>query len=99
MTKYGKQVHVDYTLDIYGKEITLLVLKEGDYWNVHILDERFRDDEMNTLDHQIPTEDWSLDDFTTSWILETIYRHVIWDIGHHRGMVMVDELTIQIEEI
>lgn len=98
-TKYGKKVYLEYTHNIYGKYISLIVLKEEDYWNIHIINDSFKDEELNTLDQQIPIDMWKLEEFTEEWVLETIYRHVIWDIGYpNADMVTVDALSIIIDK-
>lgn len=73
---YDKDIIIEHTMFIDGYYYTGYVLDGGDYFNVHVIDEYYKQDEMNTLKLQEPKEvNIELDKaYLTSIILE----HYLW---------------------
>ena len=64
--KYNKEIKAQHNFTLEGLGHTTVYVTESeqtDYYDVYIVDERFKDDELNTLDQQIPKknfEEWFL---------------------------------------
>lgn len=78
MVKYNKQVLAHRTEVINNESLTALVIKDGDYYNIHIISETFKDEELNTLTLQEPKESMTLEDFTPTYLLQHIMSHFVW---------------------
>ena len=78
-TKYGKQVLKRLGVSLFNNYYELLVLDDKDYYNIHIIDDKFRDDELNTLKYQEGKEYVSLDDFDDIRMTSDIVQHAMWD--------------------
>ena len=78
-TKYGKQILKEIEANVFNHHYTLLVLDNNKYYNVHILDDKFRDDELNTLKYQCSKENVSLDSFNDIKMTNDIVQHALWD--------------------
>lgn len=74
---YDKDIIIEHTMCIDGCYYTGYVLDGGAYFNVHVIDEHYRQDEMNTLQLQEPKEvDIELD---KAYIMSKILEHYLWD--------------------
>lgn len=73
--KYNKKVLGHVSLEIDGREITCFYTKDKDYFNIHVLDPKYKDDEMNTLKLQEPIGYEPSDNF----LYGQLWEHVIWD--------------------
>lgn len=87
--KYGKKILAQRSIEVDGDEYTCFILDDGDYYNVHIVDEHYQDSEMNTLKLQEPKDVAKLDVVTSkAFMLSQIMEHVLWhkcydDNGKH----------------
>lgn len=81
--KYGKQILAKKTVNINNEEYTCYVLDDDDYYNIHIVDEHYHDDEMNTLKLQEPKEYITLEEVTgKAFMLSRIMEHYLWHITY-----------------
>ena len=78
-TKYGKQILKEIETNVFNHCYTLLVLDDNKYYNVHIIDDNFRDEELNTLKYQCSKENTSLDFFDDIKMTNEIIQHALWD--------------------
>lgn len=87
--KYGKKILVERSIEVNGDEYTCFILDDGDYYNVHIVDDHYQDDELNTLKLQEPKDVAKLDVVTSkAFMLSQTMEHVLWhecygDNGKH----------------
>lgn len=77
--KYGKKILKQLTLNVFGSYFTFILLEEGDYYNVHIISEFYRDDELNTLQYQDEKAFVSLDDFDELRMTKDIVEFAMWN--------------------
>ena len=87
--KYGKKILAQRSIEVDGDEYTCFVL-DGDKWyDIHIVDDHYQDDELNTLKLQEPKECISLEKvISKAFMLSQIMEHVLWhkcysDNGKH----------------
>lgn len=79
MKKYGKEIVKNCTQNVFGEWYTLLVLDDKDFWNVHIICDRYRDDELNTLKYQEPKECVELEKFNELSMTQNILQFALWN--------------------
>ena len=77
--KYGKKILKQLTLNVFGSYFTFILLEEGDYYNIHILSEFYRDEELNTLRYQEEKSYVSLDDFDELKMTKDIIEFAMWN--------------------
>jgi hypothetical protein len=77
--KYGKKILKQLTLNVFGSYFTFILLEEGNYYNVHILSEFYRDEELNTLRYQEEKSCVSLDDFDELRMTKDIIEFAMWN--------------------
>ena len=96
MTKYNKEVIAQLSKHIDQEDFQTLVMRDGDYYNIHIISDSFKDTESNTLHLQEPVSciDSPDDYFTETKLLEYMLEHFIW--SHFD--VDVDSLTLTTRE-
>jgi len=97
MQKYKKEVVATFDRELDGEQFSVLVLDDKDYYNIHVISERYKADEMNTLSQQISKESMSKDSFTTAKLIGYLMEHFIWDRFYDLGMLS-SSITIDIEE-
>lgn len=76
--KYGKKILKQYAENIFGKDYTLYILDGGDYYNIHIVTDGYRDKELNTLIFQDPKQDVSFNKFDKLFITKRILEFALW---------------------
>lgn len=76
--KYGKKILKQFTLNVFGSYFTFILLEEGNYYNIHILSEFYRDEELNTLRYQEEKSCVSLDDFDELRMTKDIIEFAMW---------------------
>lgn len=81
MRKFNKKVVALFERYIDNEQFEVIVLLDGDYYNVHIISEKYKKDEMNTLQLQEPKE--NIDDikkyFSDSYMIARLMDFFIWD--------------------
>lgn len=79
MKKYNKTILKEHTEYLFGEDYTLYILDDNEYYNIHIVNEHYQDNEMNTLHLQEPKEDISLDDMDALYITKLLLEYALWD--------------------
>lgn len=76
--KYGKKILKQCTENIFGKYYTLYILDDGNYYNIHIVTDEYKDEELNTLVLQEPKQDISFNKFDSLYMTELILEFALW---------------------
>lgn len=76
--KYGKKILKQLTLNVFGDYYTFILLEEGDYYNIHILCDFFKDEELNTLRYQDEKSCVTLEDFDELRMTKDILEFAMW---------------------
>tara|TARA_R110000851_G_scaffold45642_13_gene111598 strand:- start:1312 stop:1605 length:294 start_codon:yes stop_codon:yes gene_type:complete len=93
---YGKEVLVEHTVNVCGVIIKAKVIKtEKDYYDIHILNPKYKQEEMNTIDRQEPIEYKPTEDS----LRQLIWEHIIWDNESTKDFIATAEVKITFEEI
>jgi len=79
MKKYDKKIIASYSKYLDGEGFEVIILDDGDYYNVHILSEKFKDYEMNTLHLQVTKESVTVDYFTNQRLITYLMDFFMWD--------------------
>lgn len=78
--KYGKTILARHEVNYNYKDIEVLVLDDKDYFNIHIIDDDYSDEELNTLKLQEPKDRVTLEEVTDKMFLECQgLQHLLWD--------------------
>lgn len=78
--KYNKKILANKIVYYNNRYVEVLVLDDNDYYNIHVLDDSYQDDEMNTLKLQEPKEYVTLEEVTNPIRLECqALEHLLWD--------------------
>lgn len=78
--KYNKKILANKIVYYNNRYVEVLVLDDKDYYNIHVLDDSYQDDEMNTLKLQEPKEYVTLEEVTNTIRLECqALEHLLWD--------------------
>ena len=80
-TLYNKKILFKKEVFLDNEEFIAVVLKDGDYYNVHVVSDRYKKNELNTLKLQESAEHikQSRNYFTDAYLVEKIMEHFIWD--------------------
>ena len=73
---FNKDIIIEQTICIDGCYYTGYVLDGGDYFNIHVIDDYYRQDEMNTLKLQEPKE--CNVEIDKAYIIARILEHYLW---------------------
>lgn len=104
---YGKKVIASYEKIIDGEYFKVIIVdenklgKDGDkYYNVHILCEKFRQDEMYTLKFREPHSlvENPKEYFDKKYMIGVLMEHFIWDRFYDEGSLSVGVKVYEIEE-
>ena len=76
--KYNKRILKQYTENVFGEYYTLYVLDDEDSYNIHIVTDKYVDDELNTLQLQEPKQNVSLNKFNELYMTELILEFALW---------------------
>ncbi|AHX01104.1 hypothetical protein M316_0039 [Nitrincola phage 1M3-16] len=96
--KFNKTVVAHYSTKLDGRNFQCVVVKDREWFNIHIIDDIFQQDEMNTLKLQEPEEYVSAESFTDNVLLQYIIEHFVWWKYYKEGFV-VESLTIVKDEV
>lgn len=81
MQKYKKRVIAYFNRYLDNEYFKVYVLDAGDYYNVHIISEKFRDEELNTLQLQQPKDSIQNEKeyFNEAYMITQLMDFFIWD--------------------
>ena len=88
MEKYNKKVIASYQKYLDGENFEIFILDGGKYYNVHVISEKYKKDEMNTLKLQEPKEyiKNAKEYFTNAKMIGYLMEHFIWDRFYDEGI-------------
>ena len=78
MKRYNRDVLIHTDFCIYGKDLEAFALKPKDgFIDIHIIDRKYQVNESNTL--KLQEEEAHISGVTEKFLLEELFRHIIWD--------------------
>ena len=77
--KYNKEIIKEYTKYLDNEEFKVYVLDDEKYFNIHVISDRFKDEELNTLQLQEPKESVNKDYFSTQRLITYLMDFFMWD--------------------
>ena len=100
MTKYKKKVIAHYEKTLGRADFEVYVLDDVDYFNIHIISEKYRKDEMNTLKLQEPKEVVSnpTEYFDIKYMISRLMEHVLWDEFYDEGIISAEVIIHELAE-
>lgn len=79
MYKYGKEVLKSEDINIFNQDYIIYVLDGGDYFNIHVVNDGYKDEEDNTLLKQEPKEYITLEDLDKVYLYEEVVKFALWN--------------------
>jgi len=93
-TLYNKPIIAELSRTIGDLEIQVIIIQEGEYDTVHIITNKYQQDELNTLHLQ---DSKGCTEFTDDRLLSYAYGFFIWHDLQDLGIASVD-LDIEMED-
>jgi hypothetical protein len=89
---FNQLILAKHTEHIDGEEVSVFITKEDGYYNVYLVNEQYKTEELNSLDHQIPEESISNIEefFTKGFFIGVIMKYIIWDSFYGYGIAEID---------
>lgn len=86
--KYNKKIIAQYEKYLDNENFKVLVLDDEGYFNVHVLSEKYKDYELNTLQLQEPKECIKNPKkyFNNAKLIEYLMNFFIWDRFYDEGI-------------
>lgn len=99
-TKFGHKVIAHYEKELDGEffEVIVTLPKNSEYYNIHVLSERYQNDESNTLKLQEGIEYCTPEGFTNAMLAGYLMEHFIWDRFYSEFGAVRISVTIEAEE-
>nr|DAH26755.1 MAG TPA: hypothetical protein [Caudoviricetes sp.] len=79
MYKYGKEVLKSEDVDIFNQYYTIYILDGGDYFDIHIVNDKYKDEEISTLWLEEPKECVTLEDLDKVYLYEEVIKFALRD--------------------
>jgi hypothetical protein len=78
---FDKEIIAEYSTTLDGEYFSVYVChsKQKDYWDIHVISEKYKNDETNTLKLQEPKECVNKEYFTEARLICYLMDHFIWD--------------------
>lgn len=76
--KYNKRILKQHTENVFGGYYTLYILDNEDYYDIHIVTDEYRDEELNTLRLQEHKQDVSFNEFDELCMTKLILEFALW---------------------
>lgn len=79
MYKYNKRVLKSENINIFNQDYTIYILDDGDYFNIHIENDKYKDEEANTIWDVESKEHITLEDLDKVYLYEEVVKFALWD--------------------
>lgn len=79
MYKYNKKVLKSENINIFNQDYIIYVLDDKDYFNIHIVNDEYKDEEDNTLLKQEPKKHITLEDLDEVYLYEEVVKFALWN--------------------
>ena len=88
MKKFNKKIIAKYFKTLNGESFEVYVLDDGEWFNIHVIDETFNQDEMNTLKLQETKTKETLNSgyFNKAQLVCYLMEHFIWSEFYSDGI-------------
>ena len=79
MYKYGKKVLKMEEINLFNQDYIIYVLDTEGYFDIHIVNNKYKDEEANTLWLEEPKECITLEDLDKIYLYEEVVKFALWD--------------------
>lgn len=79
MYKYNKRVLKSENIDVFNQDYTIYILDDGDCFNIHIENDKYKDEEANTIWDVKSKEHITLEDLDKVYLYEEVVKFALWD--------------------
>ena len=79
MYKYGKKVLKFEVINIFNQDYIIYILDSKECFNIHVVNDGYKDEEDNTLLKQEPKEYITLEDLDKVYLYEEVVKFALWN--------------------
>ena len=79
MYKYNKKVLKMEEINLFNQDYIIYVLDAEGYFDIHIVNNEYKDEEANTLWVEEPKECITLEDLDEVYLYEEVVRFALWN--------------------
>lgn len=79
MYKYNRKILKSENINIFNQEYTIYILDDGDYFDIHIENDKYKDEEANTIWNVEPKKHIALEDLDKVYLYEEVVKFALWD--------------------
>ena len=79
MYKYNKKVLKMEEINLFNQDYIIYVLDTEGYFDIHIVNNKYKDEEANTLWLQEPKECIALEDLDKIYLYEEVVKFALWN--------------------
>ena len=79
MYKYGKKVLKSEVINIFNQDYIIYILDSKECFNIHIVNDGYKDEEDNTLLKQEPKGYITLEDLDKVYLYEEVVKFALWN--------------------
>lgn len=92
MYKYNKRVLKSENINIFNQDYTIYILDDEDCFNIHIENDKYKDEEANTIWDVESKEHITLEDLDKVYLYEEVVKFALWDkfYGYKDNFYMFD---------
>lgn len=86
--EFNKPILYQYKKYLDNEQFKVIVLEDEEYYNIHILSEKYKSDELNTLQLQEPKESIKEPNkyFNNARLISYLMDFFIWDRFYNEGI-------------
>lgn len=102
---YGKKILKQYDMTINSMDMELFILDDDEYFNIHILDDIYSQNKLNTLKLQEPKEYVKLEELDDIFCQTQLIEHYLWHKNYgYKGksysfcVTMTDECELDLNK-
>lgn len=87
MRKFGKKIVASLEKYLDNEQFEVIVVEDDDNYNIHVMSEKYNDDELNTMKLQEPKDCIdSIAYFNNAMLISYLMDHFIWDRFYNEGI-------------
>ena len=79
MYKYNKRVLKYENINVFNQDYTIYILDNKNYFDIHIVNDKYKDEELSTLWLEEPKECITLEDLDKVFLYEEVVKVALWD--------------------
>lgn len=79
MYKYNRKVLESENINIFNQECTIYILDDGDYFDIHIENDKYKNEMSETIWDVLPKKHVTLEDLNKVYLYEEVVKFALWN--------------------